>query len=68
LTKKDGSLFLINLKKIDEPNELSNEDIDGPSFHPAQTLATISPGARIGGSNVERILVDLIETSCEARQ
>ncbi|MDH5369291.1 MAG: hypothetical protein OEW99_04660 [Gammaproteobacteria bacterium] len=36
----------------------------------AQTLATISPGARIGigGSNVERILVDLIETSCEARQ
>ena len=35
-----------------------------------QTLATISPGARIGigGSNVERILVDLIETSCEAQR
>ena len=35
-----------------------------------QTLATISPGARIGigGSNVERILVDLIETSAEALQ
>ncbi|MEH6637841.1 MAG: hypothetical protein V7717_01065 [Porticoccaceae bacterium] len=34
-----------------------------------QTLATISPGARvgIGGSNVERILIDLIETSCKAR-
>ena len=35
-----------------------------------QTLATISPGARIGigGSNVERILVDLIETCAETRQ
>ena len=35
-----------------------------------QTLATITPGARvgIGGSNVERILVDLIETSCKARR
>lgn len=35
----------------------------------AQTLANISPGARIGigGSNVERILVDLIETSCLSR-
>lgn len=35
----------------------------------AQTLATMSPGARvgIGGSNVERILVDLIEASCKAR-
>jgi len=34
-----------------------------------QTLATISPGARvgIGGSNVERELVDLIEMSCSAR-
>ena len=34
-----------------------------------QTLATISPGERIGigGSNVERILIDLIETSCKAR-
>jgi len=35
-----------------------------------QTLAKLSPGARvgIGGSNVERILVDLIETGCKARQ
>lgn len=34
-----------------------------------QTLATISPGARIGigGSNVERILVDLIEMSGKAK-
>jgi hypothetical protein len=36
----------------------------------AQTLASISPAARvgIGGSNVERILVDLIEASCQAKQ
>lgn len=36
----------------------------------AQTLATISPGARIGigGSNVERILVDLIEKRARALQ
>jgi tetratricopeptide (TPR) repeat protein len=36
----------------------------------AQTLATISPGARIGigGSNVERILVDLIEKSVNTLQ
>lgn len=35
----------------------------------AQTLATISPSARIGigGSNVERILVDLIEAGCRMR-
>lgn len=35
----------------------------------AQTLATISPSARvgIGGSNVERILVDLVETSCKTQ-
>jgi hypothetical protein len=33
-----------------------------------QTLQTISPGVRIGigGSNVERILVDLIESSCKS--
>jgi len=36
----------------------------------AQTLASITPEARvgIGGSNVERILVDLIEDACSARQ
>lgn len=35
----------------------------------AQTLATLSPGVRIGigGSNVERVLVDLIEASCRSR-
>lgn len=35
----------------------------------AETLSRLSPGARIGigGSNVERILVDLIETSAGAR-
>jgi len=34
-----------------------------------QTLAKISPGARvgIGGSNVERELVDLLEMNCKAR-
>ncbi len=34
----------------------------------AQTLSTLSKGARIsiGGSNVERILVDLLETRCQA--
>jgi Tfp pilus assembly protein PilF len=37
--------------------------------HAAKTLAAISPGARIGigGSNVERELVDLIEMRCKAR-
>jgi Tfp pilus assembly protein PilF len=41
----------------------------GNYLRATQTLATLSPGARIGigGSNVERILVDLIETSCRAR-
>ncbi|MET0091871.1 MAG: hypothetical protein ABW068_17980 [Candidatus Thiodiazotropha sp.] len=36
----------------------------------AQTLATITPQMRIGigGSNVERILVDLIEAGCRSRQ
>lgn len=45
-----------------------NDFVTGNYPQAAQTLATISPGARIGigGSNVERILVDLIETSCKA--
>lgn len=30
--KKDGSSFLINLEQVDEPNELSNEDIEGALF------------------------------------
>ena len=43
--------------------------VKGNYLRATQTLTTISPGARIGigGSNVERILVDLIETSCRAR-
>lgn len=45
-----------------------NDFVTGNYQQAAQTLATISPSARIGigGSNVERILVDLIETSCKA--
>ena len=30
--KKDGSSFLLNLEQVDEPNELSNEDIEGALF------------------------------------
>ena len=43
--------------------------VNGNYLRATQKLTTISPGARIGigGSNVERILVDLIETSCKAR-
>jgi len=42
--------------------------VTGDHQHAAQTLAGISRGARIGigGSNVERELVDLIEVSCRA--
>ena len=44
--------------------------VEGDYARAARTLATISPGARIGigGSNVERILVDLLEASSKARQ
>ncbi len=43
--------------------------VEGNYLRASQTLASISPGMRIGigGSNVERVLVDLIETSCKAR-
>lgn len=36
-------------------------------YYAAQTLATLTPGARvgIGGSNVERVLVDLLEARCK---
>lgn len=46
-----------------------NDFVTGNYQRSTQTLATIPPGARvgIGGSNVERILVDLIETSSKAR-
>lgn len=30
--KKDGSSFLLNLEQVDEPDELSNEDIEGALF------------------------------------
>ena len=42
---------------------------EGEYERSSQTLATLSPGTRIGigGSNVERILVDLLETSCNTR-
>jgi len=44
--------------------------VTGNYQHAAQTLAAISPDARIGigGSKAERELVDLIELSCIARQ
>ncbi len=44
--------------------------VSGNYQRASQTLATLSPSMRvgIGGSNVERILVDLIEASCKARQ
>jgi len=44
--------------------------VTGDYSRAARTLATLSPGARIGigGSNVERILVDLLEARCKARQ
>jgi Tfp pilus assembly protein PilF len=43
-----------------------NDFVTGNYLRAKQTLATISPGARIGigGSNVERVLVDLIESRC----
>lgn len=46
-----------------------SEFVTGNHRRSTQTLASISPAARIGigGSNVERILVDLIETNARAR-
>ncbi len=46
-----------------------NDFVMGHYQSAAQTLASLSPSARIGigGSNVERILVDLIEKGCKAR-
>lgn len=43
--------------------------VQGNYAQAAQILATLSPATRIGigGSNVERILVDLLETSCKTR-
>jgi hypothetical protein len=44
--------------------------VTGDYSRAAQTLAALPPSARIGigGSNVERILVDLLETRCLAQQ
>jgi hypothetical protein len=57
---RDMSLALVSSLK---------DFVAGDYRRSAQTLATISPSARvgIGGSNVERILVDLIEASCKTR-
>ena len=59
-TNRDVSLALVSSL---------NDFVTGNYQQAAQTLATISPAARIGigGSNVERILVDMIEASCKAR-
>ncbi|MBR9869398.1 MAG: hypothetical protein GYB20_20040 [Oceanospirillales bacterium] len=59
--KRDVSLALISAL-----TDLQKHNVSEAS----QTLASISPGARIGigGSNVERILIDLIEDRCKAFQ
>jgi len=59
-TNRDVSLALVSAL---------GDFVTGNYEHATQTLAIISPGARvgIGGSNVERELVDLLEMSCKAR-
>jgi len=59
-TNRDVSLALVSSL---------TDFVEGDYEHASQTLAKLSPGARIGigGSNVERILVDLIEANCKAR-
>ena len=59
-TNRDVSLALLSAL---------TDFVEGDYPRAAQTLATVSPAARIGigGSRVERILVDLLETSCNAR-
>ena len=59
-TNRDVSLALVSAL---------GDVVPGNYQRATQTLASISPGARvgIGGSNVERELVDLLEMSCEAR-
>jgi len=66
---------------ISEKTEGTNRDVSlalvaaltdyvkGDYQQAAEALATISTGARvgIGGSNVERVLVDILEASCRAR-
>ncbi|MBQ0720653.1 MAG: hypothetical protein KBT88_09635 [Gammaproteobacteria bacterium] len=59
-TNRDVSLALVSAL---------SDFVTGNYQRSTQTLATISPGVRIGigGSNVERILIDLIEASCKER-
>jgi tetratricopeptide (TPR) repeat protein len=59
-TNRDVSLALLSAL---------GDFVTGNYQRSTQTLATITPGARvgIGGSNVERELVDLLEMSCKAR-
>jgi hypothetical protein len=59
-TNRDVSLALVSAL---------GDFVTGDFQRSTQTLATISPGARvgIGGSNVERELVDLLEVSGKAR-
>jgi Tfp pilus assembly protein PilF len=59
-TNRDTSLTLVSAL---------SDYVAGDYQRSARTLATLSPGTRIGigGSNVERVLVDLIETSAKAR-
>ena len=59
-TNRDTSLALVSAL---------GDFVTGNTQRSTQTLASISPGARIGigGSNVERELVDLLEMSSKAR-
>lgn len=59
-TNRDISLALVSAL---------SDFVTGNYQRSTQTLATILPGARvgIGGSNVERELVELLEMSCKAR-
>ena len=59
-TNRDISLSLVSAL---------TDFVQGNYAPAAQTLATLSPGTRIGigGSNVERILVDLIESNCKTQ-
>ena len=59
-TNRDVSLALVSAL---------TDYVTGEYQRAAKTLTTISPAARIGigGSNVERVLVDILETSCKAR-
>lgn len=59
-TNRDVSLALVSAL---------TDYVTGDYQRAAKTLATLSSAERvgIGGSNVERVLVDILETSCKAR-